>query len=101
MSGAAAPAPTSAKASESNPATSRSSASQPATTQTGGTSQNQDWHKNPNIRILGFTPYQFLYICIGAIAVINVLALVLIAIGVVRSRRENAALARNQTDKSS
>jgi cytochrome oxidase Cu insertion factor (SCO1/SenC/PrrC family) len=101
VSGAASSAPTSAKAPESNHATSRPSASQPATAPMGGTSQNQDWHKNPNIRILGFTPYQFLYICIGVIAVINVLALVVIAIGVVRSRRENAALARNQTGKSS
>jgi len=82
-------------------AASRPSASQPATTQAVGAFGNQDWHKDPNIRILGFTPYQFLYLCIGALVVINALAFVLIAIGVVRARRENAGLARNPMDKPS
>jgi hypothetical protein len=89
-------ASTSVPATASAPAT-KAAASGPTTAAT----TTQPWQNNPNIRILGLTPYQVLYIGIGALVVVNALALIVIGVSFLRAREEDAALARKQAGEPS
>jgi hypothetical protein len=76
------------------PATDTLPASRPQPSQQAGpTSQPafgaNTWQQNPDIKILGLTPHEMLWSCIAAIALLNIIAGLVVALAFVRAHRES------------